>query len=149
MANYPFIEYHCNDENLGPDKNIEKALKYADTDYVWLLGDTYVTAENGINYVLDLISKNDKKYDAIIVNCCKRIDYLMETDYSDQNQVLSNLGWHMTMLAVYIYNLKIIANGNCSRYYYTNFLQMGIFFEYISGTLEFIQHLLISFGIGS
>ena len=41
MEEYPYLSYHRSETNIGPDANFERALKYPDTEYIWLLGDTY------------------------------------------------------------------------------------------------------------
>jgi len=132
MEEYPLINYHCNEINIGPDENIERALKYPETEYVWLLGDTYQIPLKGIGYLLNLISKNQKKYDVIVVNVVRRVSGIPQQDYSDKNQLLSDLGWHMTCLSSLIYNSRLIAHGNFVRYRNTNFIQMGVIFEYIA-----------------
>jgi len=139
MEEYPLIRYHCNDTNIGPDKNFERALKYPQTEYVWLLGDTYQIPSEGIDYVLNLISKNNKKYDVIVVNVGKRVSGIPEQDYSDPNHLLSDLGWHMTCLSSLIYNSRLINHSDFSRYHNTNFIQLGIIFEYIAGK-DFLIH---------
>lgn len=139
MEEYPLISYHCNEINIGGDENFERALKYPETEYVWLLGDTYQIPLEGIDYVLDLISKNHEKYDAIVVNFVRRVSGIPQQDYSDQNQLLSDLGLHMTCLSSLIYNSRLIAHGNFVRYHNTNFIQIGVIFEYIANK-DFLVH---------
>jgi len=139
MEEYPLISYYCNETNIGPDENFERALKYPKTEYVWLLGDTYQIPSEGINYVLNLISKNHKKYDTIVVNLVKRVSGIPQQDYSDQNQLLSDLGWQMTCLSSLICNSRLIAHGNFVRYRNTDFIPMGVIFEYIANK-DFLVH---------
>ena len=139
MEEYPLLSYHCNETNIGMDENFERALKYPRTEYVWLLGDTYQIPPRGIDYIINLISKNSKKYDAIVVNVAKRVSGTPEQDYSDQNQLLSDLGWHMTCLSSLIYNSRLIDHSDFVRYHNTNFIQLGIIFEYIAGK-DFLIH---------
>ena len=130
-AEYPLISYHRNEINVGPDENFERALKSPQTEYVWLLGDTYQIPDEGIPYLLNFISKENKKYDAIIFNVANRVSDIPQQDYSDKNRLLSDLGWHMTCMASLVYNRKIIINGNFERYRKTYFIQTGVIFEYI------------------
>jgi len=139
MEEYPLISYHRNETNIGPDENFERALKYPETEYVWLLGDTYQIPSEGIGYLLNLISKNQKKYDVIVVNVAKRVSGIPQQDYSDQNQLLSDLGWHMTCLSSLIYNSRLIAHGNFVRYRNTNFIHIGVIFDYIANK-DFLVH---------
>lgn len=136
---YPFIHYSCNDTNLGADENFERALNYPETEYVWLLGDTYQIPGEGILYILNLISKNNNKYDAIILNVANRVSNVPQQDYLDRNKLLSDLGWHMTCMASLIYSTKVIKNANFMRYRKTNFIQTGVIFEYIENK-DFFVH---------
>jgi len=143
---YPLISYHCNGMNIGPDKNFGRALKYPKTEYIWLLGDTYQIPKAGFEYVLDLISKSYKKYDAIVVNVANRVSGIPEQDYYDQNQLLSDLGWHMTCLSSLIYSFRLVSSADFKRFYNTNFIQLGIIFEYIAGK-DFLIHWIDSVSV--
>lgn len=128
---YPLLHYYCNDINVGPDENFKRALKYAKTEYVWLLGDAYQIPNEGILFILNIIFNDNKKFDAIIFNFSNRASDIPQQVYSDKNQLLSDLGWHMTCMSSLVYNKKIIENANFERYRKINFLQTGIIFEYI------------------
>ena len=147
MRDYTYIEYHRNEENIGYDRNCEMALKYANTEYVWLLGDTDLIPENGIEYVLDLILKSTRKYDAIIVNAAYKGVYdINEKDYFDQNELLYEIGWHTAFLAVIIYNSRIIHDRDFTRYYDTNFIHLGILFDCIAKkevSVHFAKNIMI------
>jgi len=139
MEEYPLISYHCNETNIGPDENIERALKYPQTDYVWLLGDTYEIPYEGIGYVLGQISKKGQKYDAILFNVGNEIKNIETQDYSDQNMLLHDMFWLMTCLSTLVYSSQLIANANFERYRNTNFIQTGVIFEYIANK-KFLIH---------
>lgn len=130
-AEYPFISYHSNETNVGPDENFERALKSSQTEYVWLLGDTYQIPDEGIPYILNLISKQNQKYDAIVFNVANRASDIPQQNYSDKNRLLYDLGWHMTCMASLVYSREIITNANFERYRKTHFIQTGVIFEYI------------------
>jgi hypothetical protein len=110
------------------------------------LGDSSLIDEEGLDYIYELIS-NNKKYDALIVNQSDGakgipsdgVKNIPEKDYSDRNQLLSDLGWHMTLLSTYIFSKSIINFGNFKRYYDSYFVHMGILFEYIADK-DFIVH---------
>ncbi len=127
---YPLIHYFCNECNVG-EINFEIALKLPSTEYVWLLGDTYQIPPDGISCLMDILEKKNH-YDAIIVDVIKRASDIPQQEYSNQNKLLSDLGWHMTCLASLIYTKKLILHANFERYYDTYFIQTGIIFEYIA-----------------
>jgi len=138
IKEYPLIQYHRNEINVV-QKNFELALKYPRTDYVWLLGDTYQIPPDGIDYVLKRIASNKEKFDVIVFNQARRVVDIPQQDYSDQNKLLSDLGWHMTCLAVLIYSSKLIATADFERYRNTYFTQTAVIFEQIANR-EFLVH---------
>jgi hypothetical protein len=118
---------------------VEAALKMSNTEYTWLLGDSSLMQDEGLEYVYELIS-NNKKYEVIIVNQCKDgVKGIPEKDYSDRNQLLSDLGWHMTLISSYIFSKSIMNCGDFKRYYDSHFVHMGITFEYIADK-DFLVH---------
>ena len=139
MEKYPLISYRCNETNIGPDENIERALKYPETKYVWLLGDTSQIPSEGIGYVLNLISKNQKKYDTIVFNLFNKITNIGTQDYTDQNALLYDLGALMTCLSCLVFHKELIKKANFLRYRNSSFLQTGIIFEAIAGQPFYIH----------
>lgn len=142
---YPLIHYFCNAHNVG-EINFEIALKLPDTEYVWLLGDTYHIPPNGINYVLETISNNKINYDAIVVNLANQVTNIAQRDYQNQNALLYDIGALMTCLSCLIYHKPLIKEGNFQRYYNTFFIQTGVILEYISDrtfTIHWAQSLSV------
>lgn len=127
---YPLIEYYRNNTNLGSDQNIELALKTPTTDYVWLMGDTYLIPDNGLSYILDL-ALQQTVYDAIVVNLLNKVAFPTH-NYRDHNQLLGDLGALMSCLSCLIFHKDLISNADFPRYRDTNFIQTGIIFEYLS-----------------
>ena len=136
MKEYPYLSYHKNEINIGPDANFERALKCPDTEYVWLLGDTYQLPKDGISYLLELIK--NKKYDAIVFNLVNNLK-LPTNDYNDSNLLLHDLGALMTCLSCLVFSKELIKRANFSRYYHSSFIQTGIIFEYIADK-DFLIH---------
>lgn len=131
MQEYPFLSYHKNETNIGPDANFEKALKYPDTEYVWLLGDTYQIPRNAIEYLLNTINDTEKDFDVIVFNLANTIK-VHTKNYQDQNVLLNDLGAVMTCAAINVYNKKLLDNAEFPRYKNTHFIQTGVIFEYIA-----------------
>lgn len=134
IKEYPLIRYFCSEENIGPDGNFERALKYPKTEYVWLLGDSYLLPDNGIDYLLNLISADAKMYDVFLFNVGNEVKDVPSKDYVNQNLLLSELCWLMTCMSCLVYSSKLIANADFPRYRNTNFIQTGIIFEYIANS---------------
>jgi abequosyltransferase len=129
VEEYPYLSYHKSETNIGPDANFERALKYPDTNYVWLLGDTYQAPKGGISYLLELIK--NKKYDAIVFNLANKLK-LPTKDHDDSNVLLHDLGALMTCLSCLVFSKELLDRANFSRYYQSSFIQTGIIFEDIA-----------------
>jgi len=126
---YPFLQYFRNESNLGYDENVERALKYPDTEYVWLLGDAYKFSEDDLAGVLSLIIK--RKYHAIVVNLGDRVKDVKEKEYSDYNLLLAEIGWHTTCLSTLVFSKEVILSANHEVYYDSYFMQTGILLEFL------------------
>ena len=61
MALYSFITYNKNSENIGPGRNMFKAIELASGDLVWLMGDDELMP-GALQHVLDAIVKVGKPY---------------------------------------------------------------------------------------
>ena len=131
-AEYALISYIRNQDNLGADANFEQALKLADTEYVWLLGDTYTIPEKGLDYLVNLLTSRSVVYDLIVFNWKNRVKDAMSQDYADPNKILSDIGWHMTCLSTLVYRADMLRVCNFKSYLDTYFIQTGIIFDYIS-----------------
>ena len=132
MAEYPLIRYSRNDTNLGMDNNFEKAFKFAETEYIWLLGDSYIIPSEGIDYLLECISDRTRVYDALVFNVENRVREIPAQVYADRNKLLSDIAWHMTCVASLVYNAKVIKNANFERYKNTDLVQIGVILDCIS-----------------
>ena len=146
MLDYSLIFYSKNQENIGPDAGFEKALKLADTKYVWLLGDTYKIPAHGLDYLVDLISSQKVTYNLIVFNAAGRVKDMSRQDYIDPNKLLSDIGWHMTCISTLVYKVDMLRECNFERYLNTNFIQTGIIFEYLSNH-NFVVHWIGDFSV--
>jgi len=131
MKEYPLLHYSRNKNNLGADLNFEKALKMPNTKYIWLLSDTYKIQDGSINYILKEILLKPNTIDMFVFNLENKLQHKSE-NYKNKNKLLSDLGGLMTCAAINVYNKDLIDNSDFKRYFKTNFIQMGIIFEYIS-----------------
>jgi abequosyltransferase len=125
------ICYFRNQYTIPPDENFEKVLGYSNSKYVWLLGDSYLIPENTFDAVQAAIEEDD--YDLIVVNASGRVKGIQEIVFTDPNELLASLGWHMTCLSTLIYNRRLLQAANFKRYRNTNFIQTGIIYEYLAG----------------
>jgi glycosyltransferase involved in cell wall biosynthesis len=125
---YGFIHSLRNATTLGPEANFEKALKAADTQYVWLLGDTSQIPEKGIVSVLKLIESSDS-YSAIVVNLIDK-NTTASQDYSCPDALLTELAGIMSCMSCLIYNKELIATADFNRYIGSYYMQTGVILEH-------------------
>lgn len=131
MKEYKFLYYSKNETNIGTDANFEKALMIPDSEYVWLLGDTYKIPRDSIEYLLKTILNEFSIYDMFILNLANKLNIESQI-YTNENKLLNELGAIMSCSAINIYKKNLINNADFKRYFKTNFIQTGIIFEYIS-----------------
>jgi len=129
MGEYAFLYFSKNEKNLGPDLNFEIALNQPDTNYIWLLGDTSKIEENVFESV---VQKSKDSYDLILLNSEQRVFGVNSQLIKDKKALLSTLGWHMTHMSPLIYSARIVESANFARFRDTDFIQVGIIFEYFS-----------------
>lgn len=130
-ADYPNIFYGRNDSNIGADLNFEVALARSESEFVWLLGDTYKLTNECVDHALRLIEEGAGTTDAYVFNVEDRVSEIASKKYTDHDLLLSELGWHMTCMSSLVYNRRLLADARFKRYRGTNFIQTGIIFEFI------------------
>lgn len=113
---YDFIKYHRNDKNMGFAYNADYVLKMADTEYAWLLGDDDEIYEK--NFLeLEKILK-ECNFDLCIVNSddnIEKIKKIPSRKYLDANELVSDLGIHMSWISTLIFSKYIIDKMNISK----------------------------------
>ncbi|HCT07440.1 MAG TPA: transferase [Pseudomonas sp.] len=127
---YGLIHSLRSESTVGPEANFEKALKAANTQYVWLLGDTSQIPENGIATILKLIETPDS-YSAIVVNLIDK-NTTTSKNYSCPDTLLTELAGIMSCMSCLIFNKELIANADFNRYIGSYFMQTGIIFEHVA-----------------
>lgn len=131
---YAVISYH-QVENMGPDKNCEYLLRNVPAQYKWLLSDSMVVDKDELLYLKNMLENHN--YSFVVTGYKNRTEYLPSQKlYTVSNDLLLELGWHMTLVSSLIYNENVINKMNFDRYYGSCFLQTGIIFEYIANKNE-------------
>ncbi len=131
---YKYLSYFCQESNKGYDINFETSLKLSKAKYTWVISDANRLNINNIAKLLnDLETYLPLAY---IVNSKNRVKNKAK-EYNNVNDLISNLGWHMTMLSATIFSKEIIDNANFPKYRGTNFLHFGVLFEYFANAQDF------------
>lgn len=129
---YPSIFYNRNSSNLGMDRNFEISLKSPTAEYVWMVGDTYVLPNDGVDRILETIYSKNVECDLIVLNLERRVNDTPSREYTNANSLLSQLGWHMTCISCLVFKRNIIESGSFARYYGTDLVHVGVIFEFLS-----------------
>lgn len=103
---YENIFYFRNYPGLGHDLNCIKTLKLPAEEYVWYLGDSFAINSGGIRRVLNVISY--QVVDLISVNVKGRAN-INDRIFTEGNELLINLGWHLTLTGTTIYSRNVLA----------------------------------------
>jgi len=128
---YSQIIYFRQETNLGPDRNFEFLLIHSEAKYKWLLHDSSYFLKADLEAILEALAAND--YDFVVLGEKYRTEHLgPNRAYSNSDELLQELGWHMTLVSCLIYNQNCIRYLNFERYYNSRFLQTGVIFEYIA-----------------
>jgi abequosyltransferase len=127
---YSAIAYFKQDKNIR-DHNFPFVLRQSTAKYAWLLGDKHKIAEGSIERIWDLVEQEE--YDLIVTNHDLRVKGISTQVYTNPEQLLANLGWHMTDITSLIFSKKIIENIPFERFSGTSFMHTGGIFEALSG----------------
>ena len=119
---YPYIFYSRNETNIGPDKNFEKVLKFADTKYRWLMGDDDKLDRGSIS---DILRYTEMDFDIIMLNF-PTFKYYAETKMiSDINELMRDFGSRMTFMSTIIFNERLIKSERFIEVYNSEFSKLN------------------------
>lgn len=136
---YPFIKYFRNEENLGPDRNYDLAVRRARGEFVWLFSDDDKIRYGGIRKVIEVINTYPS-IAAIFVNyesqyrfncsqdclCLNGDDFFNRTCFKNSlasSNVIKKAEWELV---------------DTSKYFCTNWIHVGVLIEAVSKTPGFI-----------
>jgi len=136
---YPFIKYFHNEENVGADRNYDLAVRRAKGEFVWLFSDDDKIRDGGIKKVIEVIKKYPNiavifvNYEHVIpLNCSQDClclngdDFFNKTCFKNglvSSNVIKKAEWELV---------------DTSKYFYTNWIHMGVLIEALSTNPGFI-----------
>lgn len=115
--------------NVFYDRNVASGYFEVKTDYCWVLGDSYTIDSNSFSNLLRILE--EKKPQALIIGnfCNKGIE---DNVYTDANLLLHDMGWYTTKLCSCIISSHFIDQERCKRYYDSDFIHEGVFYDYLA-----------------
>ena len=126
MREYQYLSYYKNETNIGAVANVERALRHPNTDYVWMIGDTYQLPYEAIGYLFERFKNSS--YDAVVFNLADKL-VLPAGDYHDPNLLLRDLGAVATCLSCVVFSRELLGRADFEKYRGTYFPHTGILFE--------------------
>lgn len=119
--------------NMGYDYNLASGYKKATSEYVWILGDSYLFDIDSFH----LIIRDLTKYPAALLLCTRKdISYKSQL-IKNSNTLLNELGWVLTNLSGSIIRTEYINNNVLKRYMNTWFIHFGLLFESLAYVEDF------------
>lgn len=118
--------YRKNEIRFGHDLNCLNTISFPKEQYVWYMGDSMIIKKGAIKKILDVISVDT--YDFISCNGEGRNLDVKSKVFTDANELLELLGWHLTMSGATIYNTISILDLKKELAKYKNFPQLAMIF---------------------
>ena len=138
----PNMEVVSHKHNVFFDRNVASGYLRVQTEYCWVLGDSYSISEETLRNVLMYL--REKKPDALIVNWKRDPVRKPDTVYNDSTILLRELGWYTTMLPSCVISKKFIEKRRLERYFDSAFIHEGVFFDYLSTLSQINVHFISS-----
>lgn len=114
---YNNINYGINKKNIE-DKNFEVCLNSLNTNFVWLVGDTYYIDRKLLNKVLSILKKKTPLF--TIINLKNRIKNLND-HYFDSDFVCQKLSGILSCMACVVYNKQKLGKIKFSELSWSRF----------------------------
>jgi glycosyltransferase involved in cell wall biosynthesis len=135
---YQFINHHKNPVNLGIDRNIDQAMRFGNSDYVWLLGEDDFLLPGALEKVLPVA--NQSKYPMIVVNygfinndlasfTRKAVIPITSDEELSSSALLARFGWAMGFIGACVLRRADLVRISADRYVGTYFSHLGCIFE--------------------
>lgn len=129
QTGYDLLHYSRCDAVLPVDDHFKRVLALPDTDYRWLFGDHYrIVGDDGLRQVLAAL---DDGPDVVVVNAESRVQGVPTQTFTRQDDVLAQIGWHMTMMTSLIYGAAALAAMDFDRFRRTQLIQTLSILEYL------------------
>ena len=116
ISKYDFIKYNRNEQNFGMAYNFDMALKMANGEYRWLLGDDDEIIEEKFEKILNVLKK--EKVEIIVINSPdingkgQFIKNVRSQKFNERNKVLGAIACQMSWISSCILSEKVIKNLN-------------------------------------
>lgn len=115
------LEYHRNDENIGPDSNFEQCFRHATGRYVWLLGSDDIPVSGFLRRLISYLERDDD-YGLVHLSMQKMEKECICYHSSDDMAVAVNF-W-ITFMSANIIRTDSLKTLDLSEYHHSNMIQV-------------------------
>lgn len=128
---YPFINYSCNESNIGFAGNFEKVLSLSNTAYRWCFGDDDYF-DGSVGALLQILQNT---YSMVVLNRDSYFGKSIQESkyYSDMNDFLADMGGHVSFISTMIFSEAMVKGAPFEKHKTSNFIQLGVVFDYLAG----------------
>lgn len=135
---HPKIRYHCNETNLGYDRNFHHCFEYANGDYVWLIGDDDELRPGAFSYVMQVI-KEHQDIGLIYVNYVmvnrktnmssreRELEIDRDLLFTDGLTALKTLKEYPNFISSMVFLRDAWMSSNCQDYFDTLYIQLAAY----------------------
>lgn len=139
-SRHPYVRYVREAQNSGIDRDFDKAVSYAEGEYVWLMTDDDLMVPGGLQRVLEVL---DGRYELVVVNSEVRnadlskvlntrlLDVVQDNEYtSDEREALFvDTARALTFIGGVVIRRQVWLARQRSAYYGTLFVHVGVIFQ--------------------
>lgn len=118
------LEYHRNDENIGPDKNFELCFAKGKGKYTWLLGSDDIPRQGVISTILQALHK-DGEFGLIHLKMRARKDDIQI--FHDSDTMIEGVNYWITYMSSNIILSKNIVSFDLERYRGSYLIQVPMY----------------------
>lgn len=121
------IEYHCNERNLGPDRNFLKCFQAVRGKYVWLLSDDDPVSRGAIPYLLNIIKEDDYGLIHFVMDSSQKSGFEV---YSNVNVFLASVSYWITFISANVFQSEDVSKVNVNdKLLHSYLMQIPFFIE--------------------
>ena len=106
------INYHRNDNNIGPDGNFEWCFNNAEGKYVWLLGSDDIPVKGILGKIISYLDENE--FGLFHLSMRERQDEI--TIYNESDSMAEAVNYWITFMSSNIINKESLKTVNLSEY---------------------------------
>ena len=139
-SRHPCVRYVREPQNSGVDRDFDKAVSYAEGEYVWLMTDDDLMVAGAVQRVLEVL---DGRYELVIVNSEVRsadlskvlnrrlLDVVEDNEYTNETReaLFVDTARALTFIGSVVIKRQVWLARHRSAYYGTLFIHVGVIFQ--------------------